>query len=137
MEDRSQLADRILDQVADAVIYANRSGEIIRWNRCYDESKPLFITDIGPIIEIVGKCDADHELGTELCNKKTIGAALEKMEILKGGEAYIRVRRNRELEAPRRETQGFYSGGEDKEVPTDAVTLFMYRLKKSAKGEAV
>jgi PAS domain-containing protein len=33
MEDRSQLADRILDQVADAVIYANRSGEIIRWNR--------------------------------------------------------------------------------------------------------
>jgi PAS domain S-box-containing protein len=33
MEDRSQLDDRILDQVADAVIYANRSGEIIRWNR--------------------------------------------------------------------------------------------------------
>ena len=33
MEDRSQLAERILDQVADAVIYANRSGEIIRWNR--------------------------------------------------------------------------------------------------------
>src|SRR5258706_15196133 len=87
MEDQSQLADRILDQVADAVIYANRSGEIIRWNRCYDESKPLFITDIGPIIEIVGKCDADPELGTELWNKKTIGAALEKMEILKGGEA--------------------------------------------------
>ena len=33
MEDRSQLADKILDQVADAVIYANRCGEIIRWNR--------------------------------------------------------------------------------------------------------
>ena len=33
MEDRSQLAEQILDQVADAVIYANRSGEIIRWNR--------------------------------------------------------------------------------------------------------
>lgn len=33
MEDRSQLAELILDQVADAVIYANRSGEIIRWNR--------------------------------------------------------------------------------------------------------
>src|SRR5258706_4570046 len=87
MEDQSQLADRILDQVADAVIYANRSGEIIRWNRCYDESKPLFITDIGPIIEIVGKSDADPELGTELWNKKTIGAALEKMEIPKGRKA--------------------------------------------------
>jgi PAS domain S-box-containing protein len=33
MEDPSQLADRILDQIADAVIYADRSGAIIRWNR--------------------------------------------------------------------------------------------------------
>jgi PAS domain S-box-containing protein len=33
MEDRSQLAERILDEVADAVIYANRSGAIVRWNR--------------------------------------------------------------------------------------------------------
>src|SRR6266480_3581209 len=33
MEDRSELAERILDQIADAVIYANRSGAIIRWNR--------------------------------------------------------------------------------------------------------
>ena len=33
MDDRGALADAILDQVADALIYANRSGEIIRWNR--------------------------------------------------------------------------------------------------------
>lgn len=33
MEDRSQLAERIIDQVADAVIYASRLGVIIRWNR--------------------------------------------------------------------------------------------------------
>lgn len=33
MEDRSSLAERILDEVADAVIYADRSGAIIRWNR--------------------------------------------------------------------------------------------------------
>ena len=33
MEERSLLDGRILDQVADAVIYANRSGEIMRWNR--------------------------------------------------------------------------------------------------------
>lgn len=32
MDERSQLADRILDQTADAVIYADRSGAIIRWN---------------------------------------------------------------------------------------------------------
>jgi PAS domain S-box-containing protein len=32
MEDRL-LTERILDQLADAVIYANRSGQIVRWNR--------------------------------------------------------------------------------------------------------
>ncbi len=32
MEERSQLAERILDQTADAVIYADRTGTILRWN---------------------------------------------------------------------------------------------------------
>jgi PAS domain S-box-containing protein len=33
MENMSSLAERILDQIADAVIYADRSGTIRRWNR--------------------------------------------------------------------------------------------------------
>src|ERR1700740_1605322 len=33
MDDQSQLAERIVDQVADAIIYADRLGVIIRWNR--------------------------------------------------------------------------------------------------------
>ena len=33
MEDQSQLAETIMDQVADAIIYADRVGVIIRWNR--------------------------------------------------------------------------------------------------------
>lgn len=33
MEDWSQLAERIIDQVSDAVIYVDRSGVIVRWNR--------------------------------------------------------------------------------------------------------
>ena len=33
MEDRPQMAERIIDQAADAIIYANRLGVIIRWNR--------------------------------------------------------------------------------------------------------
>ena len=32
MEDQSKLAEKILDQVADAVICEDRSGTIIRWN---------------------------------------------------------------------------------------------------------
>jgi PAS domain S-box-containing protein len=33
MEDRCQLAESIIDQVADAIIYANRLGVIHCWNR--------------------------------------------------------------------------------------------------------
>ena len=32
MEEQSKLAEKILDQVADAVIYTNHSGAIICWN---------------------------------------------------------------------------------------------------------
>ena len=32
MEEQSKLAERILDQVADALICTNHSGAIIRWN---------------------------------------------------------------------------------------------------------
>ena len=32
MEEQTKLAERILDQCADAVIYTNRSGNIILWN---------------------------------------------------------------------------------------------------------
>jgi PAS domain S-box-containing protein len=33
MEEQSKLAEKILDQVADAVIYINHSGTIMRWNQ--------------------------------------------------------------------------------------------------------
>jgi len=33
MQDRSKLAEQVLDQLADAVIYADCSGAIVLWNR--------------------------------------------------------------------------------------------------------
>ncbi len=33
MEEQPRLAERIFDSVADAVIYADRAGTIVRWNR--------------------------------------------------------------------------------------------------------
>ena len=33
MGEQSELAERILDQMADAMIYADRAGKIARWNR--------------------------------------------------------------------------------------------------------
>jgi PAS domain S-box-containing protein len=32
MEQHPRLAERIIDQIADAVIYADRAGNIVRWN---------------------------------------------------------------------------------------------------------
>jgi PAS domain S-box-containing protein len=33
MDEHAQLAESILDQTADAIIYADRTGKIARWNR--------------------------------------------------------------------------------------------------------
>ena len=33
MDEHPELAERILDQMADAMIYADRTGKIARWNR--------------------------------------------------------------------------------------------------------
>lgn len=101
------------------------------------DSRNYFETDIDFVIAAISHCEADSHLGAELWNTKVIGAALKKLETLRGSKAYIRVQRDRDLDQPRRETQGFYSGGEDKLVPADAVTLFMFRLRKSPKGEPV
>lgn len=103
----------------------------------YGENKEFYETTIDDVIEMIQKCPPDPNEGAELWNTKILGAALEKIKTLHGGRAYIRVRRGNDLNAPRRETQGFYTGGEDKLVPEDAVTLFMYRLKESTRGEAV
>jgi len=103
----------------------------------YDEKKDYYETDVDSVIEMIQKCVPDPSEGAELWNTKILGAALEKIKTLRGTKAYLRVRRGNDLNAPRRETQGFYSGGEDKLVPEDAVTLFMYRLKASSRGEPV
>jgi hypothetical protein len=104
----------------------------------FDGSKDYYDSDIATVIEIVKKCQADPAFGSELWNTKTVGAALEKMATWMDSEkAYIRVSRDRGLEAARDETAGFYSGGEAGLVPDDEVTLFAFRLKKNGAREAV
>jgi hypothetical protein len=103
----------------------------------YDSNKNYHETDIDLVMEIIEKCPHDPEEGAKLWNIKILKAALEKIKTLRGTKAYIRVKRGNDLNAPRQETQGFYSGGEDKLVPEDSVTLFMYKLKPSHKGESV
>lgn len=77
----------------------------------FDETKPYSVTDIATVIDLIEKCEPDPDLGTELWNKKTIRAALElwsnRKEVGPDGKpkepqkkAYIRVSKERELDAP-------------------------------------
>ncbi len=92
-------------------------------------------TNIDFIIELIQKCNHDPRYGAELWDKKTITAAFEKLKTLFGNKAYIRVRRGRNLNERRRETQGFLTGGEESLVPKDALTLFIYRLNRNDRGD--
>lgn len=103
----------------------------------YDERSEYKETMVDLIIELIQKCSHDPKEGAELWNTNILTAALEKLKTLRGGKAYIRIRRGHNLNEPRRETQGFLSGGEENLVPKDAPTLFMYRLNEGPRGVAV
>lgn len=94
----------------------------------YDDSVKFYRTNIDELIELIKRTSYDPDFGAELWNVKVISAALQKLKSLHGNSAYIRVRRDRGLTTARRETQGFLDSNEAPEVPTDAPTLFIYRL---------
>ncbi|HEV3039556.1 MAG TPA: Z1 domain-containing protein [Candidatus Angelobacter sp.] len=100
----------------------------------FGEDKEYHETTIDFLMEIINQCAHDPDEGAELWDTKILTAALEKIKALRGNKAYIRVRKGRNLNEPRRETQGFLSGGEEGLVPEDAPTLFIYRLNKSSRG---
>ncbi len=103
----------------------------------YDDGKEFHQTTVGFVLELIQKCIHDPIEGAEMWDLKALTAALEKLKTLRGDKAYIRVRTRRNLNEPRRETQGFLTGGEEGLVPGDAPTLFIYRLNESRRGVAV
>lgn len=88
------------------------------------------------IIQLLEQCIPDPQYGAELWNLKTLKVALEKLKSIRSNKAYLVVRRNRDLNQPRRETQGILSGGEDALAPKDSPTLFIYRQNSNARGES-
>jgi hypothetical protein len=103
----------------------------------YGDDDDYHIVNIDFLIRIIEKCGADPQEGVDLWNLKTLSAGLEKLKTLRGQTAYLNTKRGRDLNEPRRETQGFLSGGEGSSVPKDAPALFMYRLKTSRRGPEV
>jgi hypothetical protein len=105
----------------------------------YDDKLPFHITSIDMIKELILKSESDSEFDSELWNKKNLVTALDAYKSIKGKDfntAYIRVKRNRGLETPRRETQGIHDSDEIKEVPKDAPVLFLHRINESKNGIA-
>ncbi|MDR3643295.1 MAG: Z1 domain-containing protein [Candidatus Doudnabacteria bacterium] len=94
------------------------------------------------VIAMIERCLPDPNVGAEMWDIKTLTTALEKLKTIHGNKAYIRVRRGPDgkgfsrNEPRQRETQGIETkGGELKEtVPSDKLTLVMYRLEPSQKG---
>ncbi len=103
----------------------------------YGDDSEYHSVNVDFLIRLIEKCAADPNEGTDLWDVKTISAALEKLRTLRGQGAYLKTSRGRDLNEPRRETQGFLSGGEDPSVPKDAPTLFLYRLKPGRRGVEV
>jgi hypothetical protein len=103
----------------------------------YDDEQRYYTSDIDSISQLIQKTTADPSEGTELWDAKIITTGLEKLKTLRGRKAYIVVKRGRDLNEPRRETQGFLSGGDENIAPKDAPTLFIYHLNPSRKGVAV
>ncbi len=103
----------------------------------FNDGKEYHQTTVDFILELIQKCVHDPNEGAEMWDTKVLTSALEKLKTLRGDKAYIRVRTGRNLNEPRRETQGFLTGGEEGLVPEDAPTLFIYRLNENRRGVAV
>ncbi|MBX3048888.1 MAG: hypothetical protein KIT46_01140 [Anaerolineales bacterium] len=103
----------------------------------FDDRNEYHPSTIDFIKEIINKCKHDPDEGAEMWDIQTLEVALDKLKTLRGNRAYLRVRTGRNLNEPRRETQGFLTGGEEGLVPSDAPTLFIYRINENDRGEAV
>jgi hypothetical protein len=96
----------------------------------YPAAEPHAVVTVDFILELLEFCkEVDPDEARELWNPRMICMALEKLRHLFGNRAYLVVKRDRDLRAPREETQGFLSGGEEADAPKDAPTLFAYRLR--------
>lgn len=102
----------------------------------YTDEEQAYQLTVDDILKLLEECIADPRHEGELWNPKTITAALEKIKTIFGDKAYIVVKRGRNLNTPRRETQGVHTGGELDLAPKDAPTLFMFRQNPNQNGES-
>jgi hypothetical protein len=101
------------------------------------DAPPYETITMGRLLELIEKVKVDPEYGAQLWDLKAIRTALDVLNTRSGSDkAYLVVKRNRDLKALRSERHGIIHGGEERLAPTDAPTLFMYRMNANAEGEA-
>jgi hypothetical protein len=87
--------------------------------------------------ELIGKVEVDPKHGAQLWDLKAIRTALDVLEEKnETDKAYLVVKRHRDLKAVRSERHGIIQSAEAQLAPTDAPTLFLYRMDANTQGEA-
>lgn len=86
---------------------------------------------VDEVIALLERCPVDPANPGTLWDMKNIRTALITLKKLMGNQAYLVVRRGRDLAPGREETAGILSGGEIGLAPTEAPTLFLYRQKNT------
>lgn len=92
-------------------------------------------------LELLGHINVDQAPSPSLWDMRVIEAAFDILEkkknrdgnLVYGDKVHLVVKRGRDLKTTRSERAGIISGGEDKLAPTNATTLFLYRMNKNGK----
>ena len=92
-------------------------------------------------LELLEHINVDQAPSPSLWDMRVIKAALEVLKNktnisgkpVYGDRVHLVVKRGRDLRLPRSERAGIISGGEEKLAPTDAPTLFLYRMNQNGK----
>lgn len=101
------------------------------------DAPPYTTVTIKRVIELIDKIQLDPDEGARLWDLKAIRSALDVLQTRsKNDNAYLVVKRNRDLKAIRTERNGIIQSAEAVLAPTNAPTLFMYRANATADGEA-
>lgn len=106
-----------------------------------DLSSPYTTINVKTALDLLGHVHVDQPSSPSLWDMRIIKSALDVLmtkedregKLVYGDKVNLVVKRGRDLTKPRSERAGIISGGEDKLAPTDAPTLFLYRMNKNGK----
>jgi hypothetical protein len=100
------------------------------------DAPPFATITVSRLLELIERVEIDPKYLSQLWDLTAIRSALEVLGTKnKSDKAYLVVKRGRDLKAVRSERHGIIQSAEADLAPTDAPTLFMYRVNANAGGE--